>query len=75
MTTDTAVRVTKLIIEDKIPFEEIKFIDRPEIANSQNESLIMNFRFIQDDSGLPIMVDKVKKMLLDQNDFDFNQLE
>ncbi|RCH90498.1 hypothetical protein CU098_000082 [Rhizopus stolonifer] len=46
MTTDTAVNVTRIIVEDKVPFEDIPFIDYPEIFFSRSESVTMPFRYI-----------------------------
>jgi ribosome biogenesis SPOUT family RNA methylase Rps3 len=31
MTTDGAVLVSKIIVEDKVKFEDIEFVDHPEI--------------------------------------------
>ncbi|KAJ9061321.1 hypothetical protein DSO57_1021780 [Entomophthora muscae] len=55
MTTDGAVLTSKIILEDKIPFEEIKFVDHPEVKVSKNESTIMPFRYVMDSKGKPIM--------------------
>lgn len=75
MTTDTAIRVTHRIIESGISFDKILFVDRPEITSDNGESLIMNFRFLSDELGNPIMVPRVREILLEQMDFDLNNLE
>ncbi|KAG0222674.1 hypothetical protein BGW41_005874 [Actinomortierella wolfii] len=46
MTTDTAVHVTRRVVEDKIPLDQIPFIDHPEIKIGKKESIIMPFRYI-----------------------------
>jgi hypothetical protein len=55
MTTDTAVRVTRLIVQDKIPVEEIPYIDNPELRVDEHESTEMPFRYVKDKDGKPIM--------------------
>ncbi|GBB91375.1 hypothetical protein RclHR1_18610001 [Rhizophagus clarus] len=46
MTTDTAVHVTKKIVDDRVPINQIPYIDFPEIKISKTESVIMPFRYI-----------------------------
>lgn len=76
MTTDTALRTTKCIVEDKTPFECIAFIDRPEIRARDNERLILNFRFLADPDGRPIIAPGIIDILLaDEDDFDLDLLE
>lgn len=55
MTTDTAVRVTRIIVQDKIPVEEIPYIDHPELKVDEHESVKMPFRYVKDKEGKPIM--------------------
>jgi len=65
MTTDTAVRVTRLIVQDKIPLDKISYVDEPEIRINKNESTEMPFRYVKGKDGKPIMpegmVDLIKK--------------
>ena len=71
MTTDTAVRVTKMILLDKIPFPTIPFCDRPEFDMPESsEKLIMNFRYVKGSEGEPLICVKVLELL--KKDFDFN---
>jgi ribosome biogenesis SPOUT family RNA methylase Rps3 len=66
MTTDTAARVTRIIVCEGIPIEHIKFIDDPDIAvNEGVEVTTMPFRYIKGDNGQPVMP-RVSSML--QND-------
>lgn len=55
MTTDTAIRTTQIIVESQKKFEDIKFIDYPEIRYSKYESTEMPFRYVLDDQGTPIL--------------------
>jgi len=48
MTTDTALGVTKLVVEDKIPLSKIPYVDHPTIAFNARESVEMPFRYIAD---------------------------
>jgi len=71
MTTDTAVRVTRLVIEEKgkllkqifvrlyrlvtVPLDQIPYIDFPELRINKNESTEMPFRYVKGNTGEPIM--------------------
>lgn len=57
MTTDTAVRTTQLIVDKKIKFEDIKFIDYPEFRFSKYEATEMPFRYVLNEKGRPILPD------------------
>ncbi|GMM36561.1 protein-arginine N-methyltransferase [Saccharomycopsis crataegensis] len=65
MTTDTAIRTTQIIIEKKTRFEDIKFLDYPEIRFSKYEATEMPFRYVIGEDGNPIlpqgMVDLIKR--------------
>lgn len=55
MTTDTAIRTTQKIVQDQVRFEDIKFLDYPEIRYNRYESTEMPFRYIVDKDGNPIL--------------------
>jgi len=65
MTTDTAVRVTRLIVQEKIPLDKIEYVDYPELRINKHESTEMPFRYVKGKDGQPIMpegmVDLIKK--------------
>ncbi|KAL8989752.1 MAG: hypothetical protein Q9169_008290 [Polycauliona sp. 2 TL-2023] len=65
MTTDTAVRVTRMVIQDQIALEEIPHIDYPEIRIDEHESTEMPFRYVTNVDGKPTMpegmIDLIKK--------------
>ncbi|PWI75304.1 hypothetical protein PCL_05962 [Purpureocillium lilacinum] len=55
MTTDTAVRVTRLVVQDRIPLDKVPHVDFPELKFNEHESTEMPFRYVVDESGNPIM--------------------
>lgn len=55
MTTDTAIRTTKIIIEKQTEFQDIAFIDYPEIKFNKYESTEMPFRYVLDSQGEPVL--------------------
>ncbi|KAL2837420.1 SAM-dependent RNA methyltransferase [Aspergillus pseudoustus] len=65
MTTDTAVRVTRMVVHDRVPLEDIQYVDHPEIVVNEHERTEMPFRYVKDSAGKPIMpkgmVDLIKK--------------
>ncbi|KAL2126736.1 hypothetical protein VTI74DRAFT_330 [Chaetomium olivicolor] len=65
MTTDTAVRVTRLVVQGKTPLNEIPYLDHPELKFNEHESTQMPFRYVKDKDGNPIMpegmVDLIRK--------------
>ncbi|KAF9539484.1 hypothetical protein EC957_005365 [Mortierella hygrophila] len=46
MTTDTAVNVSRRVVEGKTPLDKIQFIDHPEIKLRKKETVTMPFRYI-----------------------------
>ncbi|KAM7203774.1 hypothetical protein V8F33_002089 [Rhypophila sp. PSN 637] len=55
MTTDTAVRVTRIVVEKKVPLAEIPYVDFPELKFNEHEATEMPFRYVTDETGKPIM--------------------
>ncbi|KAL9593586.1 MAG: hypothetical protein Q9179_005803 [Wetmoreana sp. 5 TL-2023] len=60
MTTDTAVRVTRLVIQGQTQLSEIPFIDYPEIRLDEHESTEMPFRYVKDAQGKPVLPEVLK---------------
>ncbi|KIM25687.1 hypothetical protein M408DRAFT_331040 [Serendipita vermifera MAFF 305830] len=60
MTTDTALGVTKLIVEDKNTLSGIPYLDHPTIRFSKTESVEMPFRYIMRD-GEPVLPPGMKQ--------------
>ncbi|KAJ6465057.1 SAM-dependent RNA methyltransferase [Mycena vitilis] len=50
MTTDTALGVTKLVVDDKIPLDDITYVNFPTIIFNPKESVEMPFRYIAEGS-------------------------
>lgn len=63
MTTDTAIRTTQLIVERQQKFENIKFIDYPEIKFSQYESTEMPFRYVVNADDEPILPEGMLELI------------
>lgn len=65
MTTDTAVRVTMMVVGEKISLKDIPYIDHPELKIDDHESTEMPFRYVKNQDGTPVMpegmMDLVKK--------------
>jgi ribosome biogenesis SPOUT family RNA methylase Rps3 len=55
MTTDTAVRVTRLVIQDQMPLESISYVDSPDLKINKHETTQMPFRYVRDERGQPVM--------------------
>ncbi|KAK8846674.1 hypothetical protein IAR55_005761 [Kwoniella newhampshirensis] len=63
MTTDTAVGVTKIVVEDGVPLDKIPYTDFPTITFNKYESIEMPFRYVKDDKGEPILPPGMKEHL------------
>ncbi|KAL8272755.1 hypothetical protein Esti_003305 [Eimeria stiedai] len=78
MTTNTAVLVSKMILEDKVPLSEIPIVDEPEIfaEPGSKESIILPFRYVaksyltkrEEDRNTPILPEGLLKFLIDSAD-------
>ncbi|KAI0356958.1 DUF431-domain-containing protein [Trametes cingulata] len=72
MTTDTALGVTKIVVEDRKRLSDIPFIDFPTIVFNAKESVEMPFRYISDGEG-PILPPGMREHLHEDlnKSFDF----
>ncbi|KAI8808954.1 SAM-dependent RNA methyltransferase [Cladochytrium replicatum] len=75
MTTDTAVIVTKRILEDGIPLDKLPFVDRPEIRLRKKELVEMPFRYVVDGTDSdgkpePLLAPGMLEHLKASNDWD-----
>ncbi|TFK86728.1 DUF431-domain-containing protein [Polyporus arcularius HHB13444] len=72
MTTDTALGVTKAVVQDKTPLSKIPFVDFPTIVFNAKESVEMPFRYITKD-GEPILPPGMREHLKEDlnKSFDF----
>ncbi len=64
MSTDTAVRVTKMIVEGK-KLSEIPFIDEPELETGEDESVMLPYRYVSE-HGKPIIYKKLLPLIKDE---------
>ncbi|KAI9789676.1 MAG: hypothetical protein M1816_005851 [Peltula sp. TS41687] len=55
MTTDTAVRVTRMVVEEKFPLDQIPYVDDADIELDEHESVEMPFRYVRGRDGKPIL--------------------
>ncbi|KAI0134570.1 SAM-dependent RNA methyltransferase [Xylariales sp. AK1849] len=65
MTTDTAVRVTRMVVEEQYTLNKIPYVDHPDLKFNDHESTQMPFRYVKGTDGKPVMpegmVDLIKK--------------
>ncbi|KAJ6261342.1 hypothetical protein Dda_4012 [Drechslerella dactyloides] len=74
MTTDTAVRVTRLVVEQKIPLNEIPFVDFPELKISKNETTEMPFRYVKNEDGTPVMPEGMVDLIKEDSNKGFTDM-
>lgn len=55
MSTDTAVRVTRMVVQEKVPLDKIPYIDNPELRFNKHESTELPYRYVKDSNGRAIM--------------------
>ncbi|KAI7786839.1 DUF431 domain-containing protein [Diaporthe eres] len=63
MTTDTAVRVTRTVIQQQIPLKDIPYVDHPELKINEHESTEMPFRYVKGEDGQPIMPKGMRELI------------
>ncbi|PGH28909.1 carboxypeptidase D [[Emmonsia] crescens] len=74
MTTDTAVRVTRLVTQSKVPLEEISYVDFPELRLNEHESTEMPFRYVKGEDGKPIMPEGMFELIKNDSDKGLDDL-
>ncbi|TVY43568.1 Protein arginine N-methyltransferase [Lachnellula occidentalis] len=74
MTTDTAVRVTRIIVQEQIPLEKISYVDYPELRINKNESTEMPFRYVKGSNGEPIMPEGMEDLIKKDSEKGFGDL-
>lgn len=55
MTTDSAVRVSQIVLKDGKKLNEIPYIDFPELKFNKHESTEMPFRYVKGEDNKPVM--------------------
>ncbi|KAI1112986.1 DUF431-domain-containing protein [Nemania sp. NC0429] len=65
MTTDTAVRVTRMVIQEQFTLNMVPYVDHPDLKINEHESTEMPFRYVKGSDGEPVMpegmMDLIKK--------------
>jgi ribosome biogenesis SPOUT family RNA methylase Rps3 len=64
MTTDTAVRVTRMIVQGQKALEQIEWVDFPELKIDEHESTEMPFRYVKGEDGKAVMPEVSSKCLV-----------
>ncbi|KAF2662208.1 DUF431-domain-containing protein [Lophiostoma macrostomum CBS 122681] len=74
MTTDTAVRVTRIVVQDRVPVEKIPYIDHPELQINKNESTQMPFRYVKGEDGRLIMPEGMMDLIIKDSEKGLDDL-
>ncbi|SOV24370.1 SAM-dependent RNA methyltransferase, putative [Plasmodium sp. DRC-Itaito] len=83
MTTNTAVLVCHIILNDNIELEHIPYVDNPEIFLKNNkESISLPFRFVskyyytqcEQDKNVPVLPENFKEYLIKLGDQQFDDI-
>ncbi|KAJ9097173.1 hypothetical protein QFC21_004842 [Naganishia friedmannii] len=69
----SALGVSKLIIDDKIPLDKIPYVDHPTIRFTENEAVEMPFRYIKGEDGEPILPAGMRELLRDDLNKSFDE--
>ncbi|KAL1627632.1 hypothetical protein SLS56_006253 [Neofusicoccum ribis] len=72
--TSELLRVTRMVVRDRIPLEEILFVDNPEVRVDKHESTEMPFRYVTDKTGQPIMPDGMIDLIKKDSERGFGDL-
>ncbi|RVX67177.1 hypothetical protein B0A52_08611 [Exophiala mesophila] len=75
MTTDTAVRVTRIVVLEQTPLDKIPYVDFPELKINEHETTEMPFRYVTDKCGKPIMPQGMVDLIKADADKAFDGLE
>lgn len=75
MTTDTAVRVTRLVVLEGKQLDKVPYVDFPELQLDEHESTEMPFRYVKDPDGKPIMPNGMLELIKADADKGFDQLD
>ncbi|KAI9715978.1 MAG: hypothetical protein M1812_005612 [Candelaria pacifica] len=74
MTTDTAVRVTRTVVQERVALDKIGYIDYPELQIDEHESTEMPFRYMTGRDGRPIMPDGMLELIKKDSEKGFGDL-
>ncbi|KAK4549735.1 hypothetical protein LTR36_005036 [Oleoguttula mirabilis] len=84
LTTDTAARVTRIVVQQGKRLDEIPYVDRPDIAlplaadgdggAHPNESVSMPFKYVKGADGKPVMPEGMIQLLVSDMDKGIDDL-
>ncbi|KAF2846275.1 DUF431-domain-containing protein [Plenodomus tracheiphilus IPT5] len=74
MTTDTAVRVTRIVVQDRVPVDKIPYIDNPDLKINKNESTQMPFRYVKGQDGQPVMPQGMVDLIIKDSEKSLDDL-
>lgn len=74
MTTDTAVRVTRICVQNRVPVDQIPYIDHPDLKINKHESTQMPFRYVKGEDGHPIMPKGMMDLIIKDSEKDLGDL-
>jgi len=74
MTTDTAVRVTRMVVQEKLLLDQIPYVDHPELRINKHESTEMPFRYVVGDDGQPVMPEGMLELIKKDSEKGFGDL-
>ena len=75
MTTDTAVRVTRMVTLEQKCLQDVPYVDFPELQLDQHEFTEMPFRYVKAADGSPVMPSGMLGLIKDDADKAFDGLE
>lgn len=75
MTTDTAVRITRLVLQEQRCLDQLPYVDFPELKIDEHESTEMPFRYLANEDGKPIMPDGMLELIKKDADNAFEDFE
>ncbi|KAI2623756.1 DUF431-domain-containing protein [Xylaria nigripes] len=74
MTTDTAVRVTRMVIDEQFTLNTIPYVDYPDLKIDEHESTEMPFRYVKGDDGKPVMPEGMVELIKKDADKSIDDL-
>jgi len=74
MTTDTAVRVTRIVVQERTPLDKIPYVDHPEIKIDEHESTEMPFRYVATKNNVPVMPEGMRELIKLDSEKGFGDL-
>ncbi|BGP16449.1 hypothetical protein JCM10213_003995 [Rhodosporidiobolus nylandii] len=72
MTTDTALGVTRRVVQDGVEFGKLEFVNHPTIRFDEHESVEMPFIYLKDDKGEPILPEGMREHLKEDMNREFD---